>query len=216
VAIAQSPFEVRLFEQNDSGETGLATLTDLGNGMLRVDVTVENAPEGVSQTMHIHEGTCADLDPAPKYPLTSLVDGASTTEIEATLDTLVASPHAINGHKSAAEASVYVFCGDIIQGIVQATTEATEEATTEATAEATEEATTEATEEATSEATEQATAEATVTEEATTSAEATATPVMTLPGTGSDTPWNGLVLIAIVGAAVLLLGLYMRRTGRGA
>jgi hypothetical protein len=41
------------------------------------------------------------------------VDGKSVTEIEADFDTLTATAFAINVHKSAAEASTYVSCGDI-------------------------------------------------------------------------------------------------------
>lgn len=227
VVLAQSPLTIPLNAQNDSGESGSAILTDMGNGTVRVDVTIVNAPDGVSQPMHIHEGTCADLNPAPKFPLTSLENGGSTTEISATLETLLASPHAINGHKSAEEASVYVFCGDLVDMAMQGTvtvTVAAETPTLDATVEATgttaataEPTTAEATTAATEEATAAATAESaqpTPTAEATASAAAEATPVPTLPTTGGNAPWNGLVLVAIVGVVALLLGVYLRQAGR--
>jgi LPXTG-motif cell wall-anchored protein len=78
-----------------------------------VEVNVTGAPAGVPQPLHIHEGTCANLVARPTYPLTSAVDGVSVTEIDATLESLQNGNFAINGHKSAEEASVYVFCGDI-------------------------------------------------------------------------------------------------------
>lgn len=112
-ALAAGPVDVSLTAQNDSGENGSAVLTDLGNGKVRVEVTVTGAPAGVPQPLHIHEGTCATLNPKPEYPLTSAVDGKSVTEIDADFAELQNGDYAINGHKSAAEASVYVFCGNI-------------------------------------------------------------------------------------------------------
>jgi hypothetical protein len=110
---AQDVVTVTLNAQNDSGETGTATLTDLHNGKIQVQVTISNAPAGVTQPMHIHKGTCATLEAKPTFPLTSLVDGKSLTEIETTMAELQNGNYAINGHKSPEEASVYVFCGEI-------------------------------------------------------------------------------------------------------
>jgi LPXTG-motif cell wall-anchored protein len=104
---------VNLSPQNNSGESGTAVLTDLGNGKTQVVLTVTGQPAGVSQPVHIHKGTCANLDPKPAYPLSPLVDGKSETTVDVSLQTLQSSPFAINGHKSAEEISVYVFCGDI-------------------------------------------------------------------------------------------------------
>jgi len=106
------PVTVQLLEQNGSGESGTATLTDAGGGMTHVVVTMSNAP-AVAQPIHIHKGTCATLDPVPAYPLTSVTAGQSDTMVAVSLDTLTAGTFAINVHKSAAEASVYVACGDI-------------------------------------------------------------------------------------------------------
>lgn len=113
IASAADPVTVTLNPQNNSGESGSATLTDLGNGKVRVEVTITGAPAGVVQPMHIHEGTCANLTAKPTYPLTALTDGKSVTEIDVTLAQLQNGNFAINGHKSAEEASVYVFCGEI-------------------------------------------------------------------------------------------------------
>jgi hypothetical protein len=113
VASAAGPVTINLDPQNNSGESGTATLTDLGNGKTQVEVTITGAPAGVVQPMHIHKGTCANLDPKPTYPLTSLTDGKSVTEVDVALADLQNGDFAINGHKSAQEASVYVFCGNI-------------------------------------------------------------------------------------------------------
>ena len=74
---------------------------------------VKGAPSGVSQPVHIHKGTCDKLDPKPAYPLSPLVNGKSETTVNASLDSLEKGGYAINGHKSAQEASTYVFCGPI-------------------------------------------------------------------------------------------------------
>ena len=113
VVRAADPLVIALGEQNNSGQVGMATLTDNGDGTTRVVVETTGAPTG-PQPIHIHEGTCAGLNPAVKYPLTSLVNGRSETTVAVALATLLATPHAINAHKSPQEAAVYVACGDIV------------------------------------------------------------------------------------------------------
>src|SRR5215203_68756 len=90
---------VTMTAQNGSGQDGAAVVTDLGNGM--VNVVVDIAAPGTTdpQPAHIHQGTCAQLDPQPAYPLSNVVNGKSVTEIEADFDTLTATPFAINVHK---------------------------------------------------------------------------------------------------------------------
>jgi hypothetical protein len=105
---------INLAAQNNSGQSGTATLTDIGGGKTRVEVKISAGAAGVAQPNHIHVGTCDNLTPAPLYPLTNMQNGVSTTEVNATLDSLLASKFAINVHKSGAEASVYVSCGNIV------------------------------------------------------------------------------------------------------
>jgi hypothetical protein len=103
----------KLAAQNNSGETGTATLTKAGDNETKVVLDVKGAPAGASQPVHIHKGTCDKLDPKPAYPLSPLVNGKSESTIKASLDSLEKGGYAINGHKSAQEVSTYVFCGDI-------------------------------------------------------------------------------------------------------
>jgi Cu/Zn superoxide dismutase len=112
-AASAEALTVPLKAQNNSGESGTATLTDAGNGKTKVVVAVKGAPQGISQPMHIHKGTCAKLDPKPAYGLPSLTDGKSEATIDVPLSALQKEPFAINGHKSGQEAMVYVFCGEI-------------------------------------------------------------------------------------------------------
>ena len=98
---------------NASGELGTVTLTDVGGGKTRVEVALAGAPTDVPQPAHIHEGTCAKLDPKPKYPLTTVVDGTSTTTVDVPLSQLVAGGLAVNVHKSTKDIPTYVSCGEL-------------------------------------------------------------------------------------------------------
>lgn len=111
VADAAEPINVVLTPQNNSGESGNAVLTDAGP-KTKVVVTIKGAPAGVAQPLHVHKGTCAQLNPQPAYGLTTLADGKSETMIDVPIGDL-RKGFAINGHKSAQEASTYVFCGNI-------------------------------------------------------------------------------------------------------
>jgi hypothetical protein len=104
--------KVTLNPQNNSGESGMATLTDSGDGKTKVEVQVNGQPGG-PQPMHIHKGTCAKLDPAPAYGLPALTGGKSEATVNVSLADLQKGEYAVNGHKSPQEASVYVFCGEI-------------------------------------------------------------------------------------------------------
>jgi len=111
---AADPVTIQLGAQNNSNVSGTATLTDLGNGQTRVVVNVTGFTAGTPSPIHIHEGTCAALNPAVKFPLTNLVGGKSETTVSVALSAILAQPHAINAHKSAQEASVYIACGNIV------------------------------------------------------------------------------------------------------
>ena len=109
---AAGPVTVKLEPQNNSGESGTATLTEEG-GKTKVVVSVTGQPAGVAQPMHIHKGTCDKLDPKPTYGLPSLVNGKSEATVDVSLADLQKGGYAINGHKSAQEVSTYVYCGAI-------------------------------------------------------------------------------------------------------
>ncbi len=105
---------VKLSEQNKSGQSGEATITQIGTSTVKVIVSITGKPSGMVQPAHIHLGAC----PTPgtvKYPLTSVEKGASQTEIQnLTLDDLLSGlPLAINVHKSAADIKTYTSCGDV-------------------------------------------------------------------------------------------------------
>lgn len=100
-----------LNEQNGSGENGTVVMTVVDDTHTRVVIELTNGPS-TPQPAHVHEGTCANLNPVPKYPLNNVVNGMSDTVIAVSLDDLTHGGYAVNVHKSAAEAGVYVSCGD--------------------------------------------------------------------------------------------------------
>jgi hypothetical protein len=111
-AMSSSPLHVQLKAQNGSGENGTATLTQMKKGV-QVVVTIPNAP-AAAQPTHIHPGTCAHLNPVPKYPLNNLVHGKSTTLVPGVkLSDLTGGKFAINVHKSTNDLKDYVSCGEI-------------------------------------------------------------------------------------------------------
>jgi hypothetical protein len=109
---AAGPVSVQLAPQSNSGESGTATLSEQGT-KTKVVVAVTGQPTGVAQPLHIHKGTCSQLDPKPAYGLATLTNGKSETTVDVSLTALKAGGFAINGHKSAQDVKTYVFCGNI-------------------------------------------------------------------------------------------------------
>jgi len=116
VASAASAQEtkVKLEPQNNSNESGTATLTPAGDS---TKVVLEMKGGEGTQPTHIHKGTCAQLDPKPAFPLSPVVNGKSETTVKASMKDLTAGGYAINGHKSAQDLKTYVFCGDLKAGM---------------------------------------------------------------------------------------------------
>ena len=112
---AAKSVSVRMGAQNKSGETGTARLTPQGD-QTKVEISLKGAPKGTPQPAHIHEGTCAKLDPKPKQGLENVVDGKSSTVVPMSLETLTAGKLAINVHKSTDDIKTYVACGNIRKG----------------------------------------------------------------------------------------------------
>lgn len=114
VAGADEELMIILDTQNNSGETGTVEFHDQGDGTTHVMISIQGAPAGVEQPAHIHEGTCANLNATPKYPLTTVVAGKSETMVDVPLSELMGKPYAVNVHKSGQESQVYVACGNIV------------------------------------------------------------------------------------------------------
>ena len=104
--------EVRLRALGDSREEGSATLSE-AEGKAVVTIKLSGAPSGVKQPAHLHIGTCPGLGPI-LYNLNPLVDGLSQTVLQEPAEKLKSQfPLVINIHKSEAESTVYVSCGEL-------------------------------------------------------------------------------------------------------
>lgn len=103
---------VTMNAQNGSKEHGTATLMQSGKNIL-VKISLANGTS-FAQPAHIHQGTCAHLNPVPKYPLANVLHGKSTTTLKnLSLNSLLGGKYAVNVHESAQKISTYVSCGDI-------------------------------------------------------------------------------------------------------
>jgi hypothetical protein len=98
--------------QNGSGEHGTFALKPRGS-KTTIEVHLLGAPTDVLQPAHLHMGTCAKLNPVPKYPLTSLQNGISETSVDVPMATLLSEGLALNVHESAANLKRYVACGNL-------------------------------------------------------------------------------------------------------
>jgi hypothetical protein len=104
---------IDLEEQNGSGISGSATIAPSGTDEIRVTLTLSGGEGGVARPAHIHEGSCADLNPTPKYPLENVVGGRSETTVRVAATDLLDGEFAINVHESEDNAGRYVACGDL-------------------------------------------------------------------------------------------------------
>ena len=121
-AVAGEVVSITLDEQNDSGSSGTATLTEFGS----TTEVVLSLSAGVrdSAAVHIHLGQCGDTLGGVDHSLTSFVDGSgdSTTTVEGTLASLQDGDHAINVHDAtdAGDSTLYTACGNIPALVVAA------------------------------------------------------------------------------------------------
>jgi hypothetical protein len=112
---------------------GFATL---GATAVAQDDETVTADEVITHPAHVHNGTCAELDPNPAYPLDNVgprltddeelpasedIKGSLTanaveysqTEIDVNLEDLLTEAHALNVHESDQNVGNYIACGDI-------------------------------------------------------------------------------------------------------
>lgn len=106
------PSVLEFHVQNDSGVTGTATLSSAGEDRTLVEIVVD--PNGhPDMPAHIHPGTCADMVPQPRFPLESVRDGTSNTEIPISMAELAGETVAINLHYSNDQMQTSVACVDM-------------------------------------------------------------------------------------------------------
>lgn len=110
-AETKSVVVVGLWEKDGSGQSGVAVLS---SKVVRTEVTINVTPgaKGVAQPIHIHTGPCSTLG-GVVHALKDVVDGKSTTTVEAKLEDLLTGGFSINLHKSVPDIATYTACGDI-------------------------------------------------------------------------------------------------------
>ena len=110
--VAGKVVSITLDELNSSGQSGTATLTEIGNSTQVV--LFLSAATSQTEKVHIHSGQCGDTLGGVDFTLTSFVDGSggSTTTVPATLASLQDGDHAINTH-DASVVAIYTACGNI-------------------------------------------------------------------------------------------------------
>ncbi|TXH60669.1 MAG: hypothetical protein E6Q89_00500 [Bacteroidia bacterium] len=105
-------FSVVLNQQNNSGESGLATFEEK-NGKTIVRIKVVNAPLDTPQPAHLHKGTCKEPI-SELFDIEDVVNGESETVIDQSLENLLKeTPFVLNIHKSLDEDEIYTSCGTI-------------------------------------------------------------------------------------------------------
>ena len=134
VACAPQQVTVVMNAQNNSGQSGVATLTDLG-GTTRVVILIRKSEFGEKQPTHLHNGRCGEIGPrqdtssrgktiglasiAPADP-SMMIDipatdggyGASSSDVDLTMKEITNGDWVINVH-DAADFALYVSCGNI-------------------------------------------------------------------------------------------------------
>ena len=134
LACAPAQVTVVMNAQNNSGQSGIATLTDLG-GTTRVVVLIRRSEFGESQPIHLHTGRCGEIGPrtsmsprgttvglpelVPAHPSTMpgvpQTDGgfaATSADVDFSLKELTTGDWVINVHDKQ-DFSLYVSCGNI-------------------------------------------------------------------------------------------------------
>jgi hypothetical protein len=121
---AARPVTVELAEEHDSGQSGTATLTQVGEGAIpTLEVVISlTPPTDASMPAHIHKVTCAEyeaeLDTVEEIMasiqsfLTDVRNGESKSTVPGSLEERTTGEYSINVHDPA-RASETVVCGDI-------------------------------------------------------------------------------------------------------
>src|SRR5688572_18832571 len=96
---------IDLVEQNESGVTGTATVSDEGDGQTRVVIETTGVEEGGGEAHVFANPTCENHSGVAEfYDLTPLdADGASDTVIDLPYDTIIDGDYWVHVHAPAAE-----------------------------------------------------------------------------------------------------------------
>ena len=113
LTIKTTGLTLTLSEIGNSGQSGTAAFTAVGNQTSVIINVTAGDPSNDPQPVHIHSGSCGTGLGGVVYGLTSIVAGSSGTLVDATLASLRAGNFAVNVHKSGAEIGTYTACGNL-------------------------------------------------------------------------------------------------------
>jgi len=105
---ADNSVKIKLAAMNGSSEAGTATLIPKGDKTVVV-IDVANGTKE-PQPAHFHLGTCEKYNPHHEYNLSGVVEGKSTTTLDAPIDKLLGGDMVINVHKSAVDVATVSSC----------------------------------------------------------------------------------------------------------
>jgi hypothetical protein len=105
---ADNSVKVKLGAMNGSTESGTATLIPKGDKTVVV-IDVANGTKD-PQPSHFHLGTCDKYNPHHEYNLAPVVEGKSTTTLDASIDKLTGGDMVINVHKSMVDVATISSC----------------------------------------------------------------------------------------------------------
>lgn len=112
IAGAQGDITISIDEEINSGVHGTAILTEKGN-QTEVVVKMNKQADGTKpMPVHIHTGVC-NANPQVTYPLQPIVNGTSTTMVNAPLSEIRSTLRSIQVHRSAEEINVWIACGNL-------------------------------------------------------------------------------------------------------
>ncbi len=103
---------LKVVPQNGSAESGTVSLQQTTDGLV---VKIDVAGASGEQPADIAKGTCDDADRTPKYQLTPVSDGKSTSTLsDPTIYSLMRGTYAITIRKSADDPKTSVACTDLV------------------------------------------------------------------------------------------------------
>jgi hypothetical protein len=105
---ADNSVKVKLGAMNGSTESGTATLIPKGDKTVVV-IDVANGTKD-PQPSHFHLGTCDKYNPHHEYNLAPVVEGKSTTTLDASIEKLTGGDMVINVHKSMVDVATISSC----------------------------------------------------------------------------------------------------------
>jgi hypothetical protein len=105
---ADNSVKIKLGAMNGSSEAGTATLIPKGDKTVVV-IDVANGPKD-PQPSHFHLGTCDKYNPHHEYNLMPVIEGKSTTTLDASIDKLTGGDMVINVHKSMVDVATIASC----------------------------------------------------------------------------------------------------------